>query len=90
MGRHTSRVHDEVIGVALELVERIGTEAPTLREHGSHSSSTLSSPLHQIAGHSLASHELSHAILTEPTRVGLGGRRMLVAYRTHFALDFGH
>jgi hypothetical protein len=50
MGRHTSRVRDEFIGVALELVERIGTEAPTLREHGSHSSSTLSSPLHQIAG----------------------------------------
>lgn len=139
MGRHPSRTRDEVIGVALELVERLGLEALTLRDLGAalgvgHTSvythfkdkqdlidalvahtagevvvshvregagpraqlrdlalrarqsfirhPRLAPALLQVVGQSPASHDLSRLILTELTRAGLEGRRLLIAYRS--------
>lgn len=139
MGRHPSRTRQEVIDVALELVERLGLEALALRDLGAalgvgHTSvythfkdkqdlidalvayaadevvtpsfpegvgprvrlrelaarsrsvfakrPRLAPALLQASGRVHASHELSRAILTELTRAGLEGRRLLIAYRT--------
>lgn len=139
MGRNPARTRSEIIRVALELVERDGLEALTLRDLGAalgvgHTSvythfkdkheliealvafaaadvvslnipieagprtklnnlaaqARLSFTMHprlapallQASGEADSSLELSRAILAELTRAGLGGRRLIVAFRT--------